>query len=561
MSCDNAKTFSVKQTTRYGPIEGYVDSETLTIVWKGIPFAAPPIGERRWKAPGDPQPWQQVLQTKGNIVPCAQLAYEPTWILLPEVRGSEDCLYLNVFRPQSDEKDLPVFVWIHGGANHAGCAAEYDMENFARKSNTVVVVLQYRLNVFGFFTHPALRIGGSLEDRSGNYGALDQLKALQWVQENIGTFGGDPGNVTIAGESAGGHNISALLISPLANGLFHRAIMQSGLMVFESPDEADAIAKRTIATAYAMKGKSKQSDFASIRQYLLSLSTEELVQAHAGGPGNTALPLANQIEDGYVVPGNLLCAFEAGRYTKVPIMLGNTANETGLTSPLLPSLYDSMPDYRELNDVSYGKKALSDVLRTAKDKELYAKANFYGSLFWRTAHTDEISRRLSKHQDVYAYSFQWGDQKSRPGDLGFIYGAAHALDIAFFHGNVDDEESCAALQWAIYNGMTAENRAGRKELSEAIIAYVANFVRSGTPNAEHSELSQWLPWSNSDAGPKYMALGADQKEAIIEMQDDEHSMEGIWEMLDEEPAEDKEHILHVVEAFQSRYATREGGVP
>ena len=538
--------------TRFGSVAGYVDHARHVMVWKGIPFAAPPIGSRRWKAPIDPAPWSEVRSARTDPVPCAQLVYEPTWIRRPVVHGSEDCLYLNVFRPDTDEIELPVYFWIHGGANNSGYAAEYPMENFARKSNTVVVVPQYRLNVFGFFTHPALRAEASPEEASGNFGALDQIKALHWVQENIAAFGGNPANVTIAGESAGAHNVSALLVSPLSRGLFHRAIMQSGFMRWDSRDQADAISARTFEVASRMKGGSP----GPAAMFLSALNTQELVQAHAGGPGQTALPLGNQIEDGYLIPGNLLSAFAQGHYARVPILLGTNARETGLTSVLLPPLYEGMPDYRDLNEVSYGRRALDSVLRSPRDRQLYAKANFFGSLFWRTAHTDEFSRRIAQHQEIYSYSFQWGDERSRPGDLGFIYGAAHGTEIPFFHGNVDDESSATSVPWAVFNGMTAVNRPGRIELSRAIVEYVAEFVRNGTPNREGSGLPHWQPWSNNPGGQKCLALGADQNHAWIHMESEEFSMEQVWASLDAEPVDEREHILAVVSAIQGFYVKR-----
>ena len=230
---------TVRVTTQHGRVEGYADAEEQVLVWKGVPFAAPPIGDRRWTAPVDPKPWVGVREAKTSAAPCAQLVYGPTWKRLPVVHGSEDCLYLDVYRPLGNHETLPVFVWVHGGANNSGCAAEYHMGAFARRADAVVVVPQYRLNVFGFFSHAALRAGGSPEDRSGNYGALDQHKALRWVRDNIHSFGGDPANVTVAGESAGAHDVSAMLISPMARGLFHRAVMQSGFMRWDSREQAD----------------------------------------------------------------------------------------------------------------------------------------------------------------------------------------------------------------------------------------------------------------------------------------------------------------------------------
>lgn len=281
------------RTTKYGAVEGYADNATGTWVWKGIPFAKPPVGALRWRAPQEPESWDGVKETKEECLRCTQLEYSPGWVSFPNVKGGEDCLYLNVYRPPNDENDLPAYFWIHGGANTIGFADEYDMENLAIQANMVVVVIQYRLNVFGYFTHPSLRSGASGTEASGNFGTLDQIKALQWVQDNISAFGGNPDNITFAGESAGGHDVMALMISPLANGLFHRAVMESGGMVSQTMDSIDKIANGTIETALVMKDRAQGRDKAEsirkdmtdtqIAEFMRGLSATELLQAHAGG--------------------------------------------------------------------------------------------------------------------------------------------------------------------------------------------------------------------------------------------------------------------------------------
>ena len=221
--------------TRYGEVEGTLGDAT-TYAWLGIPFAKPPIGELRWKAPRDPEPWEGSRPADTFAGLCPQVG-GITGILDPDTFGqpvgSEDCLYLNIWRPRSqdlfNEEVLPVYFWIHGGGNSVGYAAMslYDGANFSNKTDMVFVSINYRLGPLGWLTHPMLREGDVLDD-SGNYGTLDIIKALEWVRDNIASFGGDPGNVTIAGESAGGINVYSMLASPLADGLFHRAVSQSG---------------------------------------------------------------------------------------------------------------------------------------------------------------------------------------------------------------------------------------------------------------------------------------------------------------------------------------------
>ncbi|MGI9589731.1 MAG: carboxylesterase family protein, partial [Myxococcota bacterium] len=224
------------RSTAQGDAVGFL-SEDGAHVWRGLPFAAPPVGELRWRAPLPPPAWEGTREALAFGSPCPQFAGamsegdaedgEPT--------GSEDCLYLNVFAPPFAPEEVPqglarrpVMLWIHGGGNTIGSAALYDASRLARERGVIVVTVNYLLGIFGWFSHPALRSGASGVDGSGNYGTLDLVQALRWVRENVAAFGGDPGRVTIFGESAGGANAYSLLLSPAARGLFHRAIAQSG---------------------------------------------------------------------------------------------------------------------------------------------------------------------------------------------------------------------------------------------------------------------------------------------------------------------------------------------
>ena len=218
-----------------GSVLGFADRHD-TWSWLGIPYAAAPVAELRWRAPQPPQAWQGNLHALGFAPMCPQLP-------IPQVNdtgepwlGDEDCLYLNVSAPKSwsaGDKPLPVMVWLHGGGNVVGSADLYAaVRNLAGREQVVTVSIAYRLGMLGWFNHPALREQAANErDASGNFGTLDTIAALQWVRDNIHAFGGDAGNVTVFGESAGGINTYALLLSPLANGLFHRAISQSGMLI------------------------------------------------------------------------------------------------------------------------------------------------------------------------------------------------------------------------------------------------------------------------------------------------------------------------------------------
>ncbi|HBF90155.1 MAG TPA: carboxylesterase family protein, partial [Hyphomonas atlantica] len=213
-----------------------------TMAWYGIPFAAPPVGELRWRAPRPAEAWAGRYEAIKPDRECVQYdnlfdGADADWTLT----GSEDCLYLNVWAPSdAGDQPLPVMVWIHGGANIGGSAGMYEMGHLAAQGDVIVVAINYRLAMLGWFAHPSLVATAETDlDRSMNFALLDQIAALEWVQENISAFGGDVENVTVFGQSAGAFNIAALMSSPLSDGLFHKAIMQSG--GFQSAAYEDAV--------------------------------------------------------------------------------------------------------------------------------------------------------------------------------------------------------------------------------------------------------------------------------------------------------------------------------
>ena len=219
---------TIRRTTN-GEVVGFRDRFGAR-AWQGIPFAAPPIDDNRWRAPQTPTVTDTMFEALavGNLCPqfSSQISGADGDSSPNAIAGGEDCLYLNIWSPPN-AADLPVMFWIHGGGNTIGDGGSYSGAALATQRNVVVVTINYRLGVFGWFSHPALATGNPLDD-SGNYGTLDAIRALEWVQENIGQFGGNPGNVTVYGESAGATDTLAMIASPLAAGLFHRAIVQSG---------------------------------------------------------------------------------------------------------------------------------------------------------------------------------------------------------------------------------------------------------------------------------------------------------------------------------------------
>ena len=236
--------------TNSGPVIG-IEGEEGIHIWFGVPYAEAPVDKLRWKAPRNVNSWDKVYEATNFGSPCVQIQSSLTGggLAKPgDIIGDEDCLYLNIYAPSysvtsvpKEINKLPVMVWIHGGGNTSGMTSEYNPERFVASQNIIVVTISYRLGLFGWFSHPELRNKSDGIDVSPNFGLLDQIKALEWLRDNIEGFGGDKNNITIFGESAGGQNVIALYVSPLAKGLFHRAISQSGGITLTSIEDAEEI--------------------------------------------------------------------------------------------------------------------------------------------------------------------------------------------------------------------------------------------------------------------------------------------------------------------------------
>ncbi|MCK4828950.1 carboxylesterase family protein, partial [bacterium] len=372
-------------TTLNGKLKGY-ESSPDTFAWKAIPYAKPPIGELRWKAPQDPDPWTDVREATEFCDRCSQ--YMPGLA----IGGKEDCLYLNIWRPKSAETGLPVYFWIHGGGNSVWTAswALFDGVKMARKSNMVIVTINFRLGPMGWFTHPALRHDKNAKDDSGNYGTLDIIKALEWVRDNIEAFGGDPGNIAIAGESAGAWNVLSLLISPIAKGLFHKAIVQSGRQTVNPISTGDAhvnaVVERllandgTVADKSASKAHLAKMSNAEIEKYLRSKTPGEILKGHEMRFA-TMIKFPNIFADGTVVSKDGFNALkEPNGYNQVPIILGSNKEEVKLFMGF-GSYYDKL------------------------DHATYQKATQAKSDEWKLDGVDNVAKKLTAHKtqpDVYA---------------------------------------------------------------------------------------------------------------------------------------------------------------
>ncbi len=495
-----------------GPIVGSSDADD-TFAWLGIPFAAPPIGELRWRAPQAVEPWDERLEAIAFRDPCVQLSGPLDG--LPDdsgaVVGSEDCLYLNIWAPRNrsggDAEKLPVMFWIHGGGNTIGTANTYAGNKLAAGEQVVVVTINYRLGFLGWMSHPALRgKGRTALDASGNYANLDMIAALQWVKDNIAAFGGDPDRVTVFGESAGGRNVYSLMASPRARGLFQRAIAQSG-SVSTTPrwraenfrDEKKpgmALSSREwLALQLQNAGLATDRDNArtvlaamsndDIRSFMYARSPREILEGISGGAGMYSAP--QSFRDGKVLPADTLYEVfrDSGRYNNVPLITGTNRDELKLFLAQSPEFVE-----RRLGFIPH-----------IKDPGAYNALAAYLSDNWKALAVDTPADIIAAHspQSVFAYRWDWDEGgKNWLVDYGELLGAAHGLEVAYIFNDFTD----GIIVPGLYNN---DNIPGRDLLGAQMRSYWSEFARNGAPGrGRNGALPLWQPWSNE--GPNLMLL-------------------------------------------------------
>jgi para-nitrobenzyl esterase len=438
-------------------------------VYRGIPYAQPPVRRLRWRPPVPAQRWKGVRDATRFGPACVQPPSRPGSIYSPaqSLAVSEDCLSLNVWAPAdaskaADARKAPVFVWIHGGSLVAGSGSEpmYDGARLASQG-LVVVTINYRLGVLGYLAHPELS-KESADGVSGNYGLLDQIEALRWVQRNIAAFGGDAGNVTIAGESAGALSVMYLMASPPARGLFHKAISQSAYMI-----STPALRKTVHGTPSAEESGLALSRNIKVRGLarLRGADAQELtVQAALAG----FLPLGNV--DGGVLPAQPVEVFERGVQAPVPILAGFNEGEIRSLRFLLPPKPEAAAVYEATIRARYGALAETMLLRypaTDIDEAMLATTRdaMYG---WTAERLVKLQTALG--QPSYLYYYNHGYPAADTAGLH----AFHASEIPFVFGN----EHTTPPLWPKIPDTEAERR-----LTDAMMGYWASFARGGTPVA------------------------------------------------------------------------------
>jgi para-nitrobenzyl esterase len=500
---------SSRRVSASGSFVGFSD-ESNTQAWIGIPYAKAPVGSLRWRAPQPMLPLLDEMQAIEYHQPCAQWANPTSGVIGDSgtVVGSEDCLALNIWAPAYEPQDvpvadkrLPVMVWIHGGGNTIGSANTGQAKKLVSDQNVIYVGLNYRLGVLGWFSHEAIRNTSiNASDASGNYGILDLIAGLQWVQDNIEAFGGDPENVTIFGESAGGRNVYALIASPLAKGLFHKAISQSGSAHTEQLDRAenysdDEIPGIELSSNELMNRVLVTADRADDRDHARELldqmgsgekmgfmrdrSVDEIFTA-IGDPGGYGMYSAPQnIRDGYVLPkASLFELFKnKNAYNSVPMILGSNRDEAKLFMA---------------QDPEYVTKWFG-VIPEIKDENAYNAFSAYLSDHWKALAVDEPALTLSETQgDIYAYRFDWDEgPDTMLVDFSKLIGAGHALEIAYVFGDFEAGIPVPFL-------MTEENEVGRFALSDSMMNYWGEFAHTGNPaTGQDKQQVEWKAWNNN----------------------------------------------------------------
>lgn len=518
--------------------------------WLGIPYAAPPVGDLRWRAPRAAPPWTGTRNALLPGEPCLQYG-SPLGGVGPagSRQGSEDCLYLNVYAPRIEPasvtgRRLPVMVWIHGGGNTVGHAAFYEGGVLAAREQVLVVSINYRLGPFGWFVLPEGATDDPLE-RSGNFGNLDTIHALRWVRRNAAAFGGDPDNVTVFGESAGATNALALLVAPSAGGLFHKVIIQSNAYGLAQPPDAESpqgsggVLRRLLvetgqatdaAAADALaRGMSPTAAAATLR----AADPWTLYDSARGSRGDFD-GFSSVFADGTVLRAGELrdLLADPARHHDVPVIVGSNRDETKIFMAFDPR------HVRTVGGIPIG----------LRDADAYEREARYRGLLWKADGVHDLAAVLSRHgAPAWAYRWDWDEQGTAFGvvDLSRIIGAAHGLEIPFVFGHFDLGDRSELL-------FTDRNAPARLDLSARMMAYWAEFARRGDPgDGGKTDSPRWEPWRAADAEARYLILDTPAGGGIRHA-GDRVTREAIVAMMEAEPLSVAERCALFRATFRNR---------
>lgn len=480
--------------TTYGPVQGFLDDGMQKFL--GISYAAPPLGDLRWLPPVPPHPWRKAQETVKFGPICAQ--HSDCFPGFGSTSSNEDCLYVNVFTPEKQEGDdddhrqlLPVMVFIHGGGFACGSSNDYNPTSLVNDGRVVFVSLNYRVGLFGFFSHPAINAEGH---PSGNYGIMDQQFALKWVRENIEYFGGNRDNITVFGESAGGASILAQVAAPSSEGLFHKAIIESGgappTMPYPTIEKLEAL-----GTALAKAAGCTDQTPRNLRL----IPAEDLLKADRVDEGRFGIgkfPFG-LMEDGVIVVKDLRDKFLRGEFNKIPMIVGVNKDEftwfqammewrsgkvvSSETYPETVSATIDLLNQLHLNGVIVPQSAIPQVLEMYPVAEhgnaSRALAAVVGDAGLISTAGRRATRVLAKHSpEVFAYEFDVPDTPCPWPEVSFSYGSAHTLELPYIFPGF-----CGA------SGKNVPLSKSQQVLAKQMVRYWTTFARHSSPNCMDTE--------------------------------------------------------------------------
>jgi para-nitrobenzyl esterase len=483
--------------TSSGSISGYIKNKVLN--YDDIPYAKPPVGLLRWKAPRELDAYDQIILSKDNNH-CIQEPSSMGGALGNGIlTGSEDCLYLDIKIPKKkSSKLLPVMFWIHGGGNTSGLKDIYDFSTMVNRHNVIVITINYRLGAFGWFTHPAIQDNHFGIDKTSNFGTLDIIQALNWVKNNIEYFGGNPDNVTIFGESAGGHNVLSLLVAPQAKGLFHKAISQSGYTTSVSRTDAYTINKDSPIFNHTSNEvvkrlipNSEKIPSLELNKKLYSLTSKEFFSEYSD-KSNLEVPLLTN--DEIVIPKvGLEKALSDTNYVKnVPFMAGSNRDEV--------KLWIAAAEYFVELKYSLIGSILGIPKVKLKNENSFEAFNYYRSEAWKIRGVIEpiSSLNTAGNLNTYAYKYDWDDHRRFfIADFKKLIGASHGTEIPLITGNND---IVGDLGFLIY-----PSGPSKRFLSKNMMLFWSNFAKKGIPGASTNGI-EWLPYNQANANKNFLIL-------------------------------------------------------
>jgi para-nitrobenzyl esterase len=483
--------------TSSGIVKGYIKNKVIN--YDDIPYAKPPIGRLRWKAPRHLNAENQTIVSKdGNhcVQEPSSMGGAPGDGLLT---GTEDCLYLDIKTPKTRNSELlPVMFWIHGGGNTSGLKDIYNFSTMVDRHDVIVVSINYRLGAFGWFTHPAIQDNHKDIDKTSNFGTLDIIQALRWVNNNIELFGGDPNNVTVFGESAGGHNVLSLLVAPQAKGLFHKAISQSGYTTSVSKNDAyknnkddptfnhtsNEVVRRLIP-------QSNNLSSIELNNELYSLTTEEFFSDYSD-KSNLEVPLLTN--DGIVIPeAGLEKALKIDKYvSNIPFMAGSNRDEV--------KLWIAAAEYFVEVDFSFFGSILGIPRVKLKNEASFEAFNYYRSEAWKIRGVIEPISSLNNvgNFNTFAYRYDWDDHRRfLVANFKKLIGASHGTEIPLITGNNDIVGD--------YGFLIYPSGPSKRFLSKNMMMFWSNFAKNGAPGTSSNGI-EWLPYSRLKESKNFLIL-------------------------------------------------------